>query len=320
MAQTGDGYGTASTAASGTALSDLETICEYHGWKDRSTAGEAQLDNFINHTIQMLSNLAPWPEYHRLDGAESFLRVQNTLTNITGDGSTVTVTSASHTVATNDVGDISGTTNYNVSNKIFTDAGTNSITYLDACQATAETSGTVTTGDQKILAETRIERVGTVWRGDRSTPLTEITPEEWLYRKRYEAATGPPTQYALRKYISSGLPKMMMLVYPCPTTSIMLYFNYKIYPAILTSDSDTTDWPTTRMWLLTEALRTRLNAKDTDASGMSLYASEFMSKVNHAYNAARPSYMPVIANPMVGARRGKWSVNDLNRHNITITS
>jgi hypothetical protein len=113
---------------------------------------------------------------------------------------------------------------------------------------------------------------------------------------------------------------MMMMVDPCPTTSITLYFNYKRYPSILSNNSDTTDWPTTRIWLLTEALRTRLNAKDTDASGMSLYNSEFMSKVNLAYNAARPSYMPVIAKPVVGTRPGKWSIDQLNRFNISITS
>ncbi len=320
MASTGDGYGTAAVAAGGTALSDLENICQFHGWMDRSTAGEAQLDNFINHTIQMLSALAPWPEYHRIDGAQSFIRATDTIEAISGDGATVTITLTSHAIETNDIGDITGTTNYNVSNKILTDAGTNSVTYLGDCATAEETTGTITTGDQKILAESQIERVGDVWRSDRSTPLDPITLEEWMHEKRYHHATGPPTGYALRKYVSAGLPKMMMLVYPCPTTSITLYFNYKMYPAILSSDSDTTDWPTTRIWLLTEALRTRLNAKDTDASGMSLYSSDFMSKVNLAFNAARSSYMPIVAKPLVAGRPGKWDIKELGRHNITITS
>jgi hypothetical protein len=316
MAQTGDGYGTVASPAGGKTLANLETICEYHGWKDRTTAGEAELDNFINHTIQMLSDLAPWPEYHRVNGAQNFLRVQNTLTSISGDGSTVTVTSASHTVNTNDVGSVTGTTAYNVNNVIMTDAGTNSITYTGDCQATTETSGTVTTGDQIILGESQIERVGTVWRSDRSTPLEEITPEEWLYRKVNLASTGPPTTYAIRKYVSAGLPKLMMMVFPCPTTAIMLYYNYKKYPSILSSDSDTTDWPTTRIWLLAEALKTRLKEGDP----MALYSSEFMSKVNLAFGAARGSYMPVIAKPMGGKRPGKWGVDDLNRFNVSVTS
>lgn len=320
MAVTGKGSGTAVGAASGMALSDLEAIAEYHGWADRTTAGEAQLDNFINHTIQLLSTLAPWPEYHRIDGAQSFNRATDTIEAISGDGSTVTITLTSHTIETNDVGDITGTTNYNVSNKILTDAGTNSVTYLGDCQTAEETAGTIITGDQKILAESQIERVGDVWRSDRSTPLVPITPEEWLHKKRYHAATGPPMEYALRKYASAGLPKMMMLVYPTPTTSITLYFNYKQYPAILSNNSDTTDWPTTRIWLLTEALRTRLNAKDTDASGMSLYASDFMSKVNLAFNASRTSYMPIIQKPLSVIRPGKWGVKDIGRHNMSVIS
>lgn len=319
MASTGDGYGTAVSAGTGKTLAQLETICQYYGWHDRSAAGEAELDNFINHTIQMLSDLAPWPEYKRVDGAQAFLRVQNTLTNITGDGSTVTVTAAAHTVVTNDVGDITGTTNYNVSNKIMTDAGTDSITYTDAESATAETSGTVTTGDQKILSETQIDRLGSVWRSDLNHALTEITPEEWLYKKRYQAHTGPPTEYAIRKLTSSGLPKLIMLVYPTPTASITLYYSYKRYPALLSSDSDTTDWPTTRIWLLSEALVTRLKSKEKDSAGMALYSSDFMNKVNLAFNAARPSYMPVIARGPT-PRPGSWHVNDFNRFNMTVTS
>ena len=318
MASTGKGSGSAVAAVSGKTLANLETICEYYGWHDRGTAGEAELDNFINHTIQMLSDLAPWPEYHRIDGAQSFVRATDTIEAISGDGSTVTITLTSHTFETNDVGDITGTTNYNVSNKILTDAGTNSVTYLDGCQGAEETSGTITAGDQKILGETQIERVGNVWRSDLNHPLDEIPMEEWLKKKRFNAATGAPTEYALRMLTVAGLPKVMMLVYPAPTTSITLYFNYKRYPTLLTSDSDTTDWPTTRIWLLTEALRTRLNAKDTDASGMSLYSSDFMSKVNLALNASRPSYMPLIQNPMGEMR--KWDINDFGRHNVVVTS
>jgi hypothetical protein len=320
MAATGKGLGTAVSAVTGKALSDLETICKYHGWHDRTSAGEAQLDNFINDTIQLLSNLAPWPEYHRIDGAQSFVRATDTIEAISGDGTTVTITLTSHSIETNDIGDITSTTNYNVSNKILTDAGDDSVTYLDDCAATEETSGTITTGDQKILGDTRIERVGVVLRSDSSTPLTEITTEEWLQKKRYHAATGPPTEYALRKYAVSGLPKTIMMVYPIPTTSITLYYTYKRYPAILANDSDTTDWPTTRIWLLAEALRTRLNVNDKDASGMALYSSEFMAKVNHAFSASRNSYMPVIAKPVHQVAPGKWHINEINRSNMTITS
>ncbi|MHC4463334.1 MAG: hypothetical protein ACYS30_18155 [Planctomycetota bacterium] len=314
MAFTGSGTGTAAGAASGKTLANLETICQYNGWKDRSTAGEAELDNFINETIQLLTDLAPWPEYHRVDGAQSFLRVTDTIENITGDGSTVTITATSHPVATNDIGDVTGTTNYDVCNKLLTDAGTNSVTYVDDCSATAETTGTLTWGDQKILSDSQIERVGCVWRDDLNHPLELITTEEWMHRKTYEASTGPPTCYALRTYMSSGLPKVIMMVYPTPTTAITLFYPYKRYPTILSSDSDTTDWPTNRIYLLTEALKTRLKDKDP----MALHGTEFMTKVNMAFNSARNSYMPIIAKP-IGVTR-KWHINDINRHNMTVTS
>lgn len=320
MAQTGDGYGTAVSAASGTALSALETICQYHGWQDRTTAGEAQLDNFINHTIQLLATLAPWPEYNRVDGAQSFNRSTATITGITGDGSTVTVTAVAHGFSTGDVGDVTGTTNYNTANKKITVSDADTFTYTGDCQATAETSGTFTIGDQKTLAESSIVRLGNVIRADYSQPLEEIEHEEWLWNKRYEASTGPPTQYALRKWASSGLPKMDMLVYPMPTTSIMLYFTYQVAPNTLTNNSDTTDWPNDRIWLLTEALRTRLNANDKDASGMALHSSEFMTKVNLAMSHARPSFMPVVAKPVVMGKPGKWSIQQVGRHNMTVTS
>ena len=316
MATTGDGYGTAASAATGKTLAQLETICQYYGWKDRSTAGEAELDNFINETIQILTDLAPWPEYYRIDGAQAFLRVQNTLTNIAGDGSTVTITAASHTVVTNDIGDITGTSYYNASNILFTDAGTNAITYSGDCSTTAETSGTVTTGDQIILGESQIERVGTVLRSDLDSPLEEISLEEWLHLKRFNAGTGSPTKYALRKYSSAGLPKIIMCVYPCPTSVITLYYPYKKYPTVLTSDSDTTDWPTNRLYLLTEALKSRIKSKDP----MALYGTEFMTKVNMALGASRNSYMPIIAKPLYEGRPGKWHINELNRFNTVITS
>lgn len=319
MAQTGKGSGAAVSAVSGKTLAQLETICEYHGWHDRSTQGEAELDNFINQTIQMLAVLAPWPEYHRVDGAQAFLRVQTTIENITGDGSTVTITATAHAVNTNDVGDITSTTAFNKSNLVLTDASANSITYEGDCQATAETSGTLTTGDQIILGESRIERLGSVWRSDLNHPLTEITLEEWLFKKRYQAHTGPPTEYAIRKFTSSGLPKIMMLVFPTPTTSITLYYPYKRYPSILSNNSDTTDWPTTRIWLLSEALVTRLKSKEKDSAGMALYSSDFMNKVNLAFNAARPSYMPIIAQGPT-PQPGKWNIKDINRFNMVVTS
>ncbi|MBA7711657.1 hypothetical protein ES703_120623 [subsurface metagenome] len=72
MAYTGKGEG-AATSVGGSTLSDLKDICTYHGWSDTSTEGYAALTNFINRTLQILSRLGPWPEYHKRDGTISIL-------------------------------------------------------------------------------------------------------------------------------------------------------------------------------------------------------------------------------------------------------
>ena len=59
---------TTPAAGSGMTLSDLKDICKYHGWHETHTEGEAALTRFINNTLNMLSVLAPWPEYHKRDG------------------------------------------------------------------------------------------------------------------------------------------------------------------------------------------------------------------------------------------------------------
>lgn len=57
--------------AGGSTLSDLKTICEYYGWSDTTTAGYSALTNFTNRTLQIVSRLGPWPEYHKRDGTIS---------------------------------------------------------------------------------------------------------------------------------------------------------------------------------------------------------------------------------------------------------
>lgn len=70
MGYTGKGSGTVA-AAGGTTLSGLKDICTYYGWSDTTTAGYSALTNFINRTLQILSRLGPWPEYHKRDGTIS---------------------------------------------------------------------------------------------------------------------------------------------------------------------------------------------------------------------------------------------------------
>lgn len=222
---------TAVVSGSGKSLSDLKTMCQYYGWTDFTTEGEAELVNFINDTFQILATLAPWPEYHKRDGAVTF--------------------------AADD--------------------------------------------DDMELSETNICRVGTVIRTDRAAPLEEFSDgmEGWLFNKKYHAGEGPPTHYALRKYTTSGNLKAEMLVYPCPAVSTTLYFTYQMYPSVLSSDSDKTDWPNIRMFLVSKALHIRLAAVDRDAAGMALYGTDFMAMVNRAYNQARPSMKPIVAKQAV---------------------
>jgi len=68
----GLGFGHSSAAvATGQTLGELKAICQYHGWEDNTSDGDAALGRFINRTLQLLATLAPWPEYHKRAGSVS---------------------------------------------------------------------------------------------------------------------------------------------------------------------------------------------------------------------------------------------------------
>ncbi|MFA5163814.1 MAG: hypothetical protein WC441_04855 [Patescibacteria group bacterium] len=243
----GQTVSTTPSAGSGKTLAELKTICQYNGWSDGTTAGTAELANFINFTISMLSQLAPWPEYNHVDGTVTF--------------------SASD--------------------------------------------------DQQTLTDTGIIRIGTVIRTDRASPLEEWSLDEHLSASKYHAGTGPPNNYALRRGTASGLIAVDMYVYPKPSASTTLYYTYQSEPAWLTNNTDETDWPNNRLWLLIDALKTRLASADRDSGGAAMYSNDFMAKVGRAFNAARPSYMPVVAKPLECIRPGKWKLRDIEKEIIS---
>ena len=238
------------TAASGggKTLTQLQTICQYYGWNDGSTTGLAELTNFINHSIQLLATLAPWPWYSHRNGSATFC---------SGD----------------------------------------------------------TQDDDVALTSTRLDRVGVVVRDDKASPLDEITVEEWLHKKKYNDGDGPPNEYAIRKAVSSGDISCEMLVYPDPLVETVLYYTWHAHPLELSAGGDTTDWPTTRLWLLTAAFQMRLSAIDRDIAGIRLREPDFMQLVNRAFGQSKPSYKPILArSPKIGH---KWRLEDVEK---TITS
>lgn len=172
--------------------------------------------------------------------------------------------------------------------------------------------------DDVDLTDTRLSRMGIVIRDDRAAPLDEISIEDWLFKKKNFAESGPPIEYALRKSLSAGLPKIEMLCYPSPTTEIKLYYTFRTYPALLANPTDVAEWADTRIWLLTDALRIRLAEVDRDSGGAALYGADFMNKVRRAFTHARPSYMPIIAKPTFGYDgKPKWNLACVG---VTITS
>ena len=307
-------YGTASAASSsgGRTLTQLQTICKYHGWNDTTTTGLAQLTQFINDTLQLLATLAEWPEYIGRNGSVTFPARSVSIVSISAADGTVTLVTAAHGYAVGDIITVSGTDNYDESSvAIVTVADTTHIAYTSS-ETGATSTGTVTLDNNfETLSDTRISRLGIVVRTDWAPPLDEITLEDWLGLKKYHAATGPPTQYALRKSLSSGAPAIEMLVYPDPTTAITLYYTYRTYPAILANASDVSEWPDTRVWLLTDALRIRLAEGDRDSGGAALYGADFMKKVHRAFAHSRPSFMPIIAKPTYAYDgRPQWKLRD----------
>lgn len=165
--------------------------------------------------------------------------------------------------------------------------------------------------DAETLTETRIVRMGTVIRSDKSAPLDEITVDDWLFQTKHHAATGPPNEYALLKSVSTGDISAELLIYPKPTASTTLYFTWQSSPVFLSGGTDVTDWPDIRMWLFSAALKKRLVAIDRDTQGVILYSAEFMDLVERAFTQSRPSYKPVIARPVTVSR--KWRLQDIEK-------
>ena len=308
----GTQYGTASASSStgGKTLTQLKAICKYHGWNDFTDNGTAALTQFINDTLQLLATLAEWPEYLGRNGSVTFPARTVSIVSISESAGTVTLITGTHGYAAGDIITITSTDNYDeASVAIATVADTTHIAYVSS-NTGATSTGTVTIDNNvETLSDTRLSRTGIVARSDRAAPLTEITLEEWLFLKKNQASVGPPLQYAFRKYMSSGAPKTEMMVYPDPTASVTLYYTYRVYPAILTNPGDVAEWPDTRVWLLTDALRIRLAEVDRDSGGAALYGMDFMKKVRRAVGHARPSYMPIIAKPIFGVGgKPAWSL------------
>jgi len=279
-------------------LSDLKTICKYHGWSDQTTAGLVQNTQFINDTLQILGTLAPWPEYRKVDGSVSCAATATTFASIAGTGSAITITfSAAHSYIVGDIIDVVGVnTAWSVSNVEIISTATLTITYAGTTQGTT-CAGTATKQiDNTGLTNTNLWRIGNLIRTDYSVPLDEISHEEWLIQKKYHQGTGSPYQYAVRRFVdAAGVIRHRLYIYPAPTSTQALYYTYQTYPKILSSDSDYTDWPDTRIYLLTEALRIRLAAVDRDSGGMALYNANFMNLVKKSMGDSRPSFRPFIA-------------------------
>ena len=228
----GLGFGASSSESTGQSLSELQTICQDHGWQDRSTEGNQALRRFINRTLQLLVTLAPWPEYHKRDG----------------------------------------------------------------------TFTTVSTTFAYVLSETLINKIGSVYRADSTIPLVSITLDEWIKFKNTIGSTGAPTQYALRKFESDGDVKVEMLLYPTPTSAIVITYPYWKMPAELVQSSDRTDWPDNRLWLLEEALEIRIASIKRDSAAVALESLNFLALVEKALGHSMPSYMPIPVQQKITTR------------------
>jgi len=244
MGNLGYGDATESSGGGGKTLTQLQTICRYYGWNDGSATGLAELTNFINHTLQTLATLAPWPWYAKRNGSVTFPAKAHTISAIDGDGTTVTLaTSAAHGLSAGDIMTVSGTTEYDVSAVTLASASGTAATYSSSVNEAAETSGTLTRDDNdyESLSDTRLDRIGVLVRTDRSTPLDEITVDDWLLEKQYHAGTGIPHSYALRKGTSSGDISLELLVYPEPSAAVTMYYTWRAHPLELSDGAGQAD-------------------------------------------------------------------------------
>lgn len=309
---TGKGKGTAVTTG-GSTLSDLKTICQYHGWHDTTTAGLAALRNFINRTLQLLSILAPWPEYHKRNGVQSLtVGIDHYELSETNIGALGNVIRPGRNVPLDILP--GGIDEWLLATKTRTTTLT-----IDTNWVTAPLAGDTLTGATSA-ATLYVTSAGTATVTgyadgdfDTSTPDTltsddaggdTMDPSPATLSSKTIANSGEPTHYALRKYVnSSGEVKGELLLVPNPTTARRLYYCYFLLPAKLVNDSDVCDWPDSRLWLLEEALDIRLNSGKKDASGLALESADFMGKVRKAMSDTRSSYMPMPVREMTDWRK-----------------
>jgi hypothetical protein len=283
-------------------LSELKSICQYHGWQDNTTTGLAQLTHFINETLQLLASLMPWPEYNKIDGKVVCAATAEDFSAVDGDGSEVTITLDSHSFIVGDVVDITGTGNWDETDRVITEVTDTTIVYasekeLESSSSSSSENGTVTKKIENTgLTNTNIWKIGTLIRTDRAAPLDELDSDEYIRMLKYYTGSGQPTHYYLERNTILDSVTTRLHLYPIPLTSTTLYYAYTIHPKILSGDSDKTDWPDMRLHLFGNAVRYRLAAQDRDASGLALYSSEFMTLVKKAYSFSRPSNKPFIAN------------------------
>lgn len=286
-------------------LSDLKAICQYHGWQDNTTTGLVQLTNFINETLSILASLMPWPEYNKTNGKVICSASSEDFTDISGDGTEVTITLSSNPFIVGDVVDITGTNEWNETDRVITAITDTTITYdstvesdssSESSSSSDDDAGTVTKQIQNTgLTNTNLWKIGTLIRTDRAAPLDEVDMDEFLRLTKYYTGTGQPTHYYLERNTALEAVTTRLHLYPTPSASTTLYYTYTVYPKILSSDADKTDWPDQRLHLFGNAVRYRLAAQDRDASGSALYSSEFLVLVKKAYSYSRPSNKPFIA-------------------------
>jgi hypothetical protein len=161
---------------------------------------------------------------------------------------------------------------------------------------------TADTIDEYTLDESNLDKVGVVMRAATNLDLDEITVEEWKHKKITLAYTGTPTEYAIEKGLTGGVPFVKMLLFPCPTAVETIYYTYFRKPVPMSSGSDVADWPTTRVWLIQDALEYLLSAGKKDTAGYSLHNADFMSKVYKAMGDSRGSYLPIKVRPKYSNR------------------
>ena len=285
-------------------LTELQTYCQRHGWRDSTTGGTTQLTAWINDVLQFLALERRWPYY------ETVAYFNLTAPYTTG---TVAITQAATAVvgtSTVWVAGMVGQEFYQTDDashvyEVSAVGGNASITLASGFLGDTVTAGTCSIRYVRYAAETDWGQEGVFLLEDgRELNYDEMTLTDWHRIRMTERSTSSyPDRIA--HVVVSGT--HYLYITPPPSAAKQVRYTYYRVPTALSSGTSTADMPGAFLGLLHEALRIRLSVDDSNMALESMREDHYQRMLDRLFWAqqpSRPTAIPGATEGRVGPRIG----------------